>query len=107
MLDRISGVTARQVLDSRGQPTVEVEVHMAGGTMGRAIVPSGASTGKHEAVELRDGDPDDYAGKSVRKAVANVLQILAPALVGMSASEQETIDRKMCELDGTPDKSRL
>jgi enolase len=95
------------VLDSRGQPTVEVDVHTAGGALGRAIVPSGASTGKHEALELRDGDPDDYAGKSVRKAVANVRQIIAPAIVGMAAFEQEAIDRKMRDLDGTPDKSRL
>jgi enolase len=105
--DRIATINARQVLDSRGQPTVEVEVHCAGGAMGRAIVPSGASTGKHEALELRDGDPDDYAGKSVRKAVANVRQMIAPKLVGMAASDQETIDRSMCEIDGTPDKSRL
>jgi enolase len=104
--DVITAVSARQVLDSRGQPTVEVEVY-CGNAMGRAIVPSGASTGKHEAIELRDGDPDDYAGKSVRKAVANVQQILAPAVVGMAASEQEAIDRKLCDLDGTPDKSRL
>ena len=107
MSDRITSIHARQVLDSRGQPTVEVDVHCEGGAMGRAIVPSGASTGKHEALELRDGDADDYAGKSVRKAVGNVRQILAPALVGMSASEQVSIDAKLCELDGTPDKSRL
>ena len=104
--DQISSIHARQVLDSRGQPTVEVEVH-CGGAVGRAIVPSGASTGKHEALELRDGDPSDYAGKSVRKAVGHVLHLLAPALLGMAASDQEAIDRKMCELDGTPDKSRL
>ncbi|MBI2803602.1 MAG: phosphopyruvate hydratase [Planctomycetes bacterium] len=102
----ITAIHARQVLDSRGTPTVEVEVH-CGSAMGRAIVPSGASTGKHEALELRDGDPDDYAGKSVRKAVVHVRETLAPALVGMSASDQETIDRTMGELDGTPDKSRL
>jgi enolase len=107
MSEQISGIIARQVLDSRGQPTVEVEVHCAGGALGRAIVPSGASTGKHEAIELRDGDPDDYAGKSVRRAVANVRQIIAPAVVGMAASDQEDIDRAMCALDGTPDKSRL
>jgi enolase len=107
MLDRISAITARQVLDSRGTPTVEVEVHCAGGAMGRAIVPSGASTGKHEALELRDGDPDDHAGKSVHKAVANVRQVIGPAIVHMPATEQEAIDRKLCELDGTPDKSHL
>ncbi len=106
MSDRITTIHARQVLDSRGTPTVEVEVH-AGSVMGRAIVPSGASTGKHEALELRDGDPNDFSGRSVRQAVANVNQTLGPALVGMSASAQATIDRKLCELDGTPDKSRL
>ncbi len=107
MLDRIAGIAARQVLDSRGTPTVEVEVRCEDGVMGRAIVPSGASTGKHEAIELRDGNPDDYAGRSVRKAIANVHAILAPALLGRSAAEQAGIDRTMCELDGTPDKSRL
>src|SRR5436305_2113682 len=96
--DRIDAIAARQVLDSRGQPTVEVDVH-CGDVMGRAIVPSGASTGKHEAVELRDGDPHDYAGKSVRKAVANVQRILAPAILGVAASDQETIDQRLCELD--------
>ncbi len=106
MSDRITAIHARQVLDSRGQPTVEVEVH-CGTNMGRAIVPSGASTGKHEALELRDGDPSDYAGKSVRKAVANVRDVLGPAIVGMAASDLASVDRKLCELDGTPDKSRL
>ncbi len=106
MIDRITTIAARQVLDSRGSPTVEVEVH-CGTAMGRAIVPSGASTGKHEARELRDGDPDDYAGKSVRRAVANVRNLLGPAIIGMPASEQATIDRKLCKLDGTPDTSRL
>jgi enolase len=105
--DTITRVHARQVLDSRGNPTVEAEVFCAGGRMGRAIVPSGASTGKHEAVELRDGDLTHYAGKGVRKAVANVCDILGPALLGMPASAQEEIDRKMIALDGTPDKSRL
>jgi enolase len=107
MPDRIAGISARQVLDSRGTPTVEVEVHCVGGAMGRAIVPSGASTGKHEALELRDGDPDEYAGKSVHKAVANVRQVIGPAIVQMPATDQEAIDRKLCELDGTPDKSHL
>jgi enolase len=104
--DRITKIHARQVLDSRGTPTVEVEVH-CGGAMGRAIVPSGASTGKHEARELRDGDPDDYVGKSVRNAVANVRDHLGPAIIGMAASDQEVIDKKLCEIDGTPNKSRL
>src|SRR5690242_13614559 len=106
MSDRITAVRARQVLDSRGTPTVEVDVR-CGAVLGRAIVPSGASTGKHEALELRDGDPSDYAGKSVRKAIAHIHDIIAPALVGMAAADQETIDRKLCALDGTPDKSRL
>jgi enolase len=105
--DTITRIHARQVLDSRGNPTVEAEVHCAGARKGRAIVPSGASTGKHEAVELRDGDPAHFAGKGVRKAVANVRDIIAPAIVGMPASAQEEIDRRMIALDGTPNKSRL
>jgi enolase len=105
--DTITRVHARQVLDSRGNPTVEAEVFCAGGRMGRAIVPSGASTGKHEAVELRDGDPAHYGGKGARKAVANVCDVLGPALLGMAASAQEEIDRRMIALDGTPNKSRL
>lgn len=107
MLDTIAQVAARQVLDSRGRPTVEVDVRCADGTLGRAIVPSGASTGKHEARELRDGDPADYGGKSVRRAVAHVRDVLGPALHGMAAGEQEAIDAKVRALDGTPDKSRL
>jgi enolase len=105
--DTITRVHARQVLDSRGNPTVEAEVHCAGGRMGRAIVPSGASTGKHEAVELRDGDPAHYGGKGVRRAVQNVCEVIGPALLGMPASAQEEIDRKMIALDGTPNKARL
>src|SRR5215831_37015 len=103
----IAKVQAREILDSRGTPTVEAEVHCAGGARGRAIVPSGASTGRHEAVELRDGDPARYGGKGVRKAVANVREVIAPRLLGMPATEQESIDRLLCELDGTPNKSRL
>jgi enolase len=103
----ISRVHAREVLDSRGNPTVEVEVHCAGGARGRAIVPSGASTGRHEAVELRDGDLARYGGKGVRKAVANVRDVLGPPLLGIAATEQEHIDRLLCALDGTADKSRL
>jgi enolase len=103
----LTRVHAREVLDSRGNPTVEVEVHCAGGAHGRAIVPSGASTGRHEAVELRDGDPARYGGKGVRKAVTNVREVLAPRLLGIPATEQEGIDRVLCELDGTPNKSRL
>jgi enolase len=100
-------IHAREVLDSRGNPTVEADVHCAGGARGRAIVPSGASTGRHEAVELRDGELARYGGKGVRKAVANVRDVLAPRLIGLPATEQEAIDRLLCELDGTPDKSRL
>ncbi len=100
-------VHARELLDSRGNPTLEVEIHCDGGAMGRALVPSGASTGRHEAVELRDGDPSRFAGKGVRRAVANVCDILAPRLVGLAATEQGNIDRLLCEVDGTPDKSRL
>jgi len=100
-------IHAREVLDSRGNPTVEVEVHCTGGAWGRAIVPSGASTGQHETVELRDGDPSRYGGRGVRRAVANVRDILAPRLCGMDTTEQKQIDRLLCELDGTPNKSRL
>jgi enolase len=103
----ICRVHAREVLDSRGNPTVEVEVHCAGGAWGRAIVPSGASTGRHEAVELRDGDAMRYGGKGVRRAVAHVRDIMAPRLCGMDATEQTRIDRLLCELDGTANKSRL
>jgi enolase len=103
----IARILAREVLDSRGQPTVEVEVHCRGGARGRAIVPSGASTGRHEAVELRDGDPARFAGKGVRRAVAHVREQIAPRLAGLPATEQEQIDRTLCELDGTPNKGRL
>jgi enolase len=103
----ITRVRAREVLDSRGDPTVEVEVHCAGGAWGRAIVPSGASTGRHEAVEVRDGDASRYGGKGVRRAVANVRDVLAPRLCGLDVTEQARIDRLLCECDGTPDKSRL
>jgi enolase len=103
----IDRIRAREVLDSRGNPTVEVDVICRGGARGRAIVPSGVSTGKHEAKELRDGDPARYNGKGVRRAVANVRDIIAPRLAGMPVTEQEFIDRTMCAMDGTPDKSRL
>src|SRR5258707_1602323 len=103
--EAIAHVRARQVLDSRGNPTVEVEVHCDGGASGRAIVPSGASTGRHEAVELRDGDPTHFGGKGVRRAIANVQECIAPRLLGMSASEQSLIDRALCELDGTPNQA--
>ncbi len=106
-MSAISRVHAREVLDSRGNPTVEVEVHCAGGGWGRAIVPSGASTGTHEALELRDGEPARYGGKGVRRAVANVNQVIGPQLIGRPVSEQAAIDRRLIELDGTPNKSRL
>jgi enolase len=106
-VDTITRILAREVLDSRGNPTVEVEVFCKGDARGRAIVPSGASTGRHEAVELRDGDPARFDGKGVRKAVANVRDEIAPRIVGTWAGEQERIDRALCELDGTPNKSRL
>ncbi len=106
-IDNITRIVAREVLDSRGNPTVEVDVHCEGGARGRAIVPSGASTGRHEAAELRDGDAARFGGKGVRKAVANVRDAIAPRLVGTAAGEQERIDRTLCELDGTPNKSRL
>lgn len=104
---RIEKVMAREILDSRGNPTVEVEVTLESGVTGRASVPSGASTGEHEALELRDKDPKRYGGKGVLKAVENVNKIIAPALEGWSALEQRAIDKKMLELDGTPTKSNL
>ena len=104
----IAAVRAREVLDSRGNPTVEVDVHLDGGAMGRAIVPSGASTGRHEAIELRDGDPARYEGKGVRRAVAGVNTIIAPAVSGSTdAADQPALDEFLCELDGTANKSRL
>jgi enolase len=103
----IRHVHAREVLDSRGNPTVEVEVSCEGGAFGRAIVPAGASTGSHEARELRDGDPARYGGKGVRRAIANVHDHIAPCLTGLPVTDQELIDRTLIELDGTPNKSRL
>ena len=100
-------VHAREVMDSRGNPTVEVEVELDSGVVERAIVPSGASTGAFEAVELRDGDNSRYLGKGVLKAVANVNDIIAPKLIGMDATEQEQIDALMIALDGTPNKGKL
>ncbi|MDR2805040.1 MAG: phosphopyruvate hydratase [Dysgonamonadaceae bacterium] len=100
-------VTGREILDSRGNPTVEVDVHLASGFVGRAAVPSGASTGENEALELRDGDKKRYGGKGVQKAVNNINQVIAPAILGMSALNQRGIDRKMIDLDGTPTKSKL
>ncbi len=103
----ITDVWAREILDSRGNPTVEVDVILEGGAMGRAAVPSGASTGEHEAVELRDGDMKRFLGKGVQKAVANVNDVIGPALYGLDASEQVSIDKRMIELDGTENKSKL
>jgi enolase len=103
----IEQVGAREILDSRGNPTVEVDVSLDDGTLAQAAVPSGASTGEHEAVELRDGDKSRYGGKGVEKAVAAVLDTIAPELVGMEASEQRLVDQRLIDLDGTPDKGRL
>ncbi len=103
----IQTLYAREVLDSRGNPTVEVEVWLESGAFGRALVPSGASTGKREAVELRDDEAVRYQGKGVRRAVQNVVETIAPEIVGMEAAEQAQIDRALLELDGTPDKSGL
>jgi enolase len=100
-------VQGREVLDSRGNPTVEAEVRVAGGFLGRAAVPSGASTGEHEAVELRDGDAGRYLGKGVRKAVENVNGPIRKAVLGLDAADQALLDRHMIELDGTPNKSKL
>jgi enolase len=106
-MSNITKIWARQIIDSRGNPTVEVDCHLADGSFGRAAVPSGASTGQHEALELRDGDPKMFGGKGVKKAVDNVNKIIAPALTGMDAREQAKIDRAMIDLDGTPAKSKL
>ena len=104
---KISKIHAREILDSRGNPTVEVEVTLENGVMGRASVPSGASTGENEALELRDGDKDRFCGKGVLKAVANVNDVIAPALQGWDVFDQRGLDYKMLELDGTPTKSKL
>ena len=100
-------ITAREILDSRGQPTVEVEVWLPGGGFGRAAVPSGASTGRYEAWELRDGDPHRFGGKGVLKALHSVERVIAPALKGLNASDQVKVDAKLLALDGTSNKSRL
>ena len=103
----IEDVAAREILDSRGNPTVEVEVGLLGGSWGRAAVPSGASTGVHEALEMRDGDKNRYLGKGVRKAVENVSELIADELIGWDASNQRGVDMRLLEIDGTPNKSRL
>src|SRR5438045_1721673 len=106
-MSQIDHIHAREILDSRGNPTVEADVILASGARGRAAVPSGASTGEHEAVELRDGDPKRYGGKGVLKAVANVNELIARELKGLDALDQRSIDQKLIELDATPNKSRL
>src|ERR1700744_4386676 len=103
----IADIIAREVLDSRGNPTVEADVILDSGAMGRAAVPSGASTGTREAVELRDGDRKRYGGKGVLKAVENINSVLQPALIGHDVTDQQGIDKKMIQLDGTETKSRL
>ncbi|MDU6512805.1 MAG: phosphopyruvate hydratase, partial [Parabacteroides sp.] len=104
---KIEKITGREILDSRGNPTVEVDILLESGVMGRASVPSGASTGENEALELRDGDKKRYGGKGVLKAVENINTIIAPALKGMSALDQIGIDHAMLALDGTKTKSKL
>ena len=103
----IQKIAAREILDSRGNPTVETTVVLNDGTVGVAAVPSGASTGKFEAHEKRDGEPTRYNGKGVLQAVFSVNHIIAPALAGFSVADQEEIDRRLCRLDGTPDKNKL
>jgi len=106
-MTEIVKVVGREILDSRGNPTVEADVHLADGSMGRGAVPSGASTGEHEAVELRDGDKGRYLGKGTLKAAANIIDEIAPAIIGMDAERQADVDRAMIELDGTPNKGRI
>ena len=106
-MSEIAHIHARQILDSRGNPTIEVDVFTEDGSFGRAAVPSGASTGVHEAVELRDGDKANYMGKSVMKAVTNVNTIIADEIIGEDAFEQVHIDHKMIQMDGTDNKSEL
>src|SRR6266850_2233585 len=104
---KIRNIKAREVLDSRGNPTVEVDCILENGVIGRAIVPSGASTGEHEALELRDGDQARFLGKGVQKAVDHVRDVIAPTLIGMDASDQAAVDGALLALDGTPTKSHL
>ena len=106
-MSTIKNIKAREILDSRGNPTLEVEIRLSSGTTGQAAVPSGASTGRYEAVELRDGDSSRFKGQGVLKAVNNVNEVIAPAINGMPATDQKAIDHRLIELDGTPDKSHL
>src|SRR5450432_3855731 len=107
MSTKIVSIEGREIIDSRGNPTVEADVRLEGGAIGRGAVPSGASTGEHEAIELRDGDKARYGGKGTLKAVANVKTKIAPALLGHDACDQVGVDRTMIELDGTSTKSKL
>ncbi|MBQ5874958.1 MAG: phosphopyruvate hydratase, partial [Alistipes sp.] len=104
---KITKIKAREILDSRGNPTVEVDVTLSSGAMGRASVPSGASTGENEALELRDDNPERYNGKGTLAAVKNVNEIIAPSLIGIDATRQRYIDTLMCQMDGTPSKFHL
>src|SRR5881296_2530046 len=106
-MSQIDQIHAREILDSRGNPTVEADVILISGERGRAAVPSGASTGEYEAVELRDGDRKRYRGKGVRNAIVNVNREIEPEIAGMPAGDQAALDRKLISLDGTEDKSRL
>ncbi len=106
-MTEIVALFAREILDSRGNPTVEVEVELAGGAVGRAAVPSGASTGEHEALELRDGDPKRYLGKGVLKAISHVNDEIAQVVVGLDGLDQTSVDRAMLERDGTDSKRNL
>src|ERR1700732_5156530 len=107
MSTKITRVHARQIIDSRGNPTVEADVTLTSGAVGRAAVPSGASTGEHEALELRDGDKSRYLGKGVLKAVEHVNHGIAKAVAGLDAADQKALDRRMIEADGTPNKAKL
>src|SRR5438093_1101234 len=107
MSPKIAKITGREILDSRGNPTVEVDVYLENGIVGRAAVPSGASTGAHEAVELRDGEAGRYGGKGVLKAVENVNEAIRDEIIDMDATDQVAIDHAMIELDGTPNKAKL
>ncbi len=103
----IQSLHAREILDSRGNPTLEAEIVLVSGAFGRAAVPSGASTGAREAIELRDGDSRRYSGKGVRRAVSNINTLIADALQGFDVSDQEVLDRRLIELDGSPNKAKL
>ncbi|HNF96376.1 MAG TPA: phosphopyruvate hydratase, partial [Pseudomonadota bacterium] len=106
-MTEITQLVAREILDSRGNPTVEVEVELSSGAQGRAAVPSGASTGTHEALELRDGEAGRYLGKGVRRAIENIVEVIEPAILGMDAANQGALDAALLQLDGTPNKSKL